>query len=137
MDFILALLPWQIVYSLTMKRKDKFTVAIGLSLGILYVTFPFDSIRISLVLAVQASAPASAPTNSTLSLIFQTIRPTQCPPSSGLQQKSALLFSARAYPYCVHCTCASCMGLTTRMVCLAGRSTNIRLVSGKVRDRGV
>ncbi|KAL5439828.1 hypothetical protein PMIN07_009666 [Paraphaeosphaeria minitans] len=34
MDFVFALLPWQIVYGLNMKRKDKLTVAIGLSLGI-------------------------------------------------------------------------------------------------------
>lgn len=37
MDFVLALLPWHVVMGLNMKRKEKLTVACGLSLGILYV----------------------------------------------------------------------------------------------------
>jgi hypothetical protein len=36
MDFVLAILPWHIVMGLNMKRKEKLTVAFGLSLGILY-----------------------------------------------------------------------------------------------------
>ncbi|CAG8980608.1 hypothetical protein HYALB_00013763 [Hymenoscyphus albidus] len=34
MDFVLALLPWHVLWSLNMKRKEKYTVAIGLSLGV-------------------------------------------------------------------------------------------------------
>ena len=37
MDFALAILPWHVVLGLNMKRKEKLTVACGLSLGILYV----------------------------------------------------------------------------------------------------
>lgn len=37
MDFVLAILPWHVVLGLNMKRKEKLTVAFGLSLGILYV----------------------------------------------------------------------------------------------------
>lgn len=36
MDFVLAILPWHVVMGLNMKRKEKLTVAFGLSLGILY-----------------------------------------------------------------------------------------------------
>ncbi|KAH7108668.1 hypothetical protein B0J11DRAFT_242407 [Dendryphion nanum] len=35
MDFVLAILPWHIIMGLNMKRKEKLTVAFGLSLGIL------------------------------------------------------------------------------------------------------
>lgn len=38
MDFVLAILPWHIIMGLNMKRKEKLTVAFGLSLGALYVT---------------------------------------------------------------------------------------------------
>lgn len=34
MDFVLALLPWPIVMKLNMKRKEKITIACGLSLGV-------------------------------------------------------------------------------------------------------
>ncbi|KAF2247694.1 hypothetical protein BU26DRAFT_487386 [Trematosphaeria pertusa] len=34
MDFVLAILPWHVVLGLNMKRKEKLTVAFGLSLGI-------------------------------------------------------------------------------------------------------
>ncbi|KAI8943346.1 hypothetical protein NX059_001363 [Plenodomus lindquistii] len=34
MDFVLAILPWHIVMGLNMKRKEKITIACGLSLGI-------------------------------------------------------------------------------------------------------
>ncbi|KAL1596447.1 hypothetical protein SLS60_009093 [Paraconiothyrium brasiliense] len=34
MDFILAILPWHIIMGLNMKRKEKLTVACGLSLGV-------------------------------------------------------------------------------------------------------
>ncbi|KAJ4352018.1 uncharacterized protein N0V89_007364 [Didymosphaeria variabile] len=34
MDFILAILPWHIIMGLNMKRKEKLTVAFGLSLGV-------------------------------------------------------------------------------------------------------
>lgn len=37
MDFVLAILPWHVIMGLNMKRKEKLTVAIGLSLGVLYV----------------------------------------------------------------------------------------------------
>lgn len=37
MDFVLAILPWHVIMGLNMKRKEKLTVAFGLSLGILYV----------------------------------------------------------------------------------------------------
>ena len=37
MDFVLAILPWHIIMGLNMKRKEKLTVAFGLSLGALYV----------------------------------------------------------------------------------------------------
>jgi hypothetical protein len=36
-DFVLALLPWTIVWNLQMKRKEKLGVAFAMSLGILYV----------------------------------------------------------------------------------------------------
>lgn len=34
-DFSFAILPWFVVWDLNMKRKEKITVAVGLSLGIL------------------------------------------------------------------------------------------------------
>lgn len=37
MDFAFAIFPWFIIWDLNMKRKEKITVACGLSLGILYV----------------------------------------------------------------------------------------------------
>lgn len=44
MDFALAILPWHAIMGLNMKRKEKLTVAFGLSLGILYVLLPFPLI---------------------------------------------------------------------------------------------
>ena len=35
MDFVLAALPWHVVMSLNIKRKEKYTIACGLSLGVL------------------------------------------------------------------------------------------------------
>lgn len=35
MDFVLAILPWHVIMGLNMKRKEKLTVACGLSLGVL------------------------------------------------------------------------------------------------------
>jgi len=35
MDFVLALLPWKIIWNLQMKRKEKFGVALAMSMGIL------------------------------------------------------------------------------------------------------
>jgi hypothetical protein len=43
MDFVLAILPWHVVMGLNMKRKEKLTVAFGLSLGILYAPFSLSS----------------------------------------------------------------------------------------------
>lgn len=34
-DFAFAILPWFVIWELNMKRKEKITVACGLSLGIL------------------------------------------------------------------------------------------------------
>lgn len=34
MDFVLAILPWFVVMKLNMKRKEKITIACGLSLGV-------------------------------------------------------------------------------------------------------
>lgn len=34
-DFVLALLPWKVVWKLQMKRKERFGVAIAMSLGVL------------------------------------------------------------------------------------------------------
>ena len=34
MDFVLAFLPWRIVWSLQMKKKEKFGVAVAMSLGV-------------------------------------------------------------------------------------------------------
>jgi hypothetical protein len=39
-DFVLALLPWTIVWNLQMKKKEKMGVAFAMSLGILYVFSP-------------------------------------------------------------------------------------------------
>ena len=36
MDFILAFLPWTIVWNLQMKRREKLGVGIAMSLGVLY-----------------------------------------------------------------------------------------------------
>lgn len=41
MDFVLAILPWHVIMGLNMKRKEKLTVACGLSLGTLYVFLLF------------------------------------------------------------------------------------------------
>lgn len=38
MDFAFAIFPWFIIWDLNMKRKEKITVACGLSLGVLYVS---------------------------------------------------------------------------------------------------
>jgi hypothetical protein len=35
MDFVLALLPWKVIWKLQMKRKEKAGVAIAMSMGIL------------------------------------------------------------------------------------------------------
>jgi hypothetical protein len=35
MDFVLALLPWKIIWNLQMKGKEKFGVAVAMSMGIL------------------------------------------------------------------------------------------------------
>ena len=34
-DFALAILPWHVIMGLNMRRKEKLTVAFGLSLGVL------------------------------------------------------------------------------------------------------
>jgi hypothetical protein len=34
MDFVLAILPWHVVMGLNMRRKEKITIACGLSLGV-------------------------------------------------------------------------------------------------------
>ena len=38
MDFVLALLPWQVIWKLQMKRNEKLGVALAMSMGILSVT---------------------------------------------------------------------------------------------------
>lgn len=38
LDFVLAILLWHVIMGLKMKRKEKLTVAFGLSLGVLYVS---------------------------------------------------------------------------------------------------
>lgn len=38
MDFVLALLPWQVIWKLQMKRNEKLGVALAMSMGILLVT---------------------------------------------------------------------------------------------------
>jgi hypothetical protein len=35
MEFVLALLPWRVIWKLQMKRKEKFGVAVAMSMGIL------------------------------------------------------------------------------------------------------
>lgn len=35
MDFVLALLPWKVIWKLQMKRKEKVGVALAMSMGIL------------------------------------------------------------------------------------------------------
>jgi hypothetical protein len=37
MDFVLALLPWKVIWKLQMKRKEKVGVALAMSMGILSV----------------------------------------------------------------------------------------------------
>lgn len=37
MEFVLALLPWKIVWNLQMKGNEEFGVAVAMSMGILYV----------------------------------------------------------------------------------------------------
>ena len=34
MDFVLAFLPWKLVWSLQMRKKEKFGVAVAMSLGV-------------------------------------------------------------------------------------------------------
>lgn len=46
-DFILALLPWVILWKLQMKKREKFGVAVAMSLGILYVV-PYATPRSSI-----------------------------------------------------------------------------------------
>lgn len=38
MDIVLALLPWRVVWSLQMKKKEKFGIAVAMSMGLLYVS---------------------------------------------------------------------------------------------------
>lgn len=35
MDFILALLPWAVIWKLQMKKREKFGIAVAMSLGVL------------------------------------------------------------------------------------------------------
>lgn len=35
MEFVLAMLPWRVIWKLQMKRKEKFGVALAMSMGIL------------------------------------------------------------------------------------------------------
>ncbi len=35
MDFVLAMIPWKIIWGLQMKKKEKFGVAIAMSMGVL------------------------------------------------------------------------------------------------------
>jgi hypothetical protein len=35
MDFVLALLPWKVIWNLQLNTRDKFGVAIAMSMGIL------------------------------------------------------------------------------------------------------
>ncbi len=35
MDFVLAILPWHVVITLNMKRKEKITITVALSLGVI------------------------------------------------------------------------------------------------------
>lgn len=35
MDFILAMLPWPLIWGLQMKKKEKFGIAVAMSLGVL------------------------------------------------------------------------------------------------------
>jgi len=35
MDFVLALLPWKVIWKLQMKRKEKVGVALAMSMGVL------------------------------------------------------------------------------------------------------
>lgn len=37
-DFVLALLPWTVIWGLQMKKKEKFGIALAMSMGILYAT---------------------------------------------------------------------------------------------------
>ncbi len=37
MDFVLALLPWKVIWKLQMKRKEKVGIALAMSMGVLYV----------------------------------------------------------------------------------------------------
>ena len=39
-DWIFALLPWKLVWGLQMQKKEKFGVAIAMSMGVLYVARP-------------------------------------------------------------------------------------------------
>jgi len=36
LDFVLAALPWAMIFNLNMRKKEKYTVAIGLSMGFMY-----------------------------------------------------------------------------------------------------
>ena len=37
MDFVLALLPWKLIYGLRMRTTDKIGISVAMSMGILYV----------------------------------------------------------------------------------------------------
>ncbi len=45
MDFVLALLPWKLIWKLQMKRKEKVGVALAMSMGILCVLIPSTGTR--------------------------------------------------------------------------------------------
>jgi len=40
MDFILAMLPWQLLLGMRMRKTEKVGVAIAMSMGVLYVHHP-------------------------------------------------------------------------------------------------
>lgn len=37
MDIVLAFVPWKVIWSLTMNKKEKFGVLVAMSMGVLYV----------------------------------------------------------------------------------------------------
>jgi hypothetical protein len=37
MDICLALIPWKLLWGLKMRRKERFAVAVAMSMGVLYV----------------------------------------------------------------------------------------------------
>ena len=40
MDMVLAIIPWRIIWSLTMNKKEKFGVLFAMSMGVLYGNTP-------------------------------------------------------------------------------------------------